>query len=82
MHDRAVLITAIICGSFLALGALMVLGYLVYQQRDTAAILSLVSTIISAVTLKVAADARSLANQVKEQTNGTQSRLVEAVISK
>lgn len=75
-------ITLIIMGGFVALGALAAVGYLVYAQRDASAILNLVNLLISGLAFKAASEARAGVQQVREQTNGTQTKLIDAMLPK
>ena len=52
--------------------------FLVWQERNAADILSLVNLLLSGTAVKAAWDARSLAAQVKDQTNGTLTKLIDS----
>lgn len=73
----AVAIAVVVMAGLVALAALAAVCFLVWQQRSASDILSLVNLLLSGAAVKVANDARSLAAQVKDQTNGTQTLLIE-----
>lgn len=73
LQSRAVLATAIVCGTFIALALLLVLGWLIYAQRDATLILSLVSILLNALVY-------SRLRRVEQQTNGHTTRLMDAAL--
>lgn len=76
----AVLITAIVCGTVLCLGLLTVVGWLLYWQRDTSTILTLVNLFLTAFLFKRVGDVDTRAAQIERHVNGTNTKLVDAVL--
>lgn len=75
-----VLITAIISGTFLLFALISTLAFLAYKNADASTILSLVSTLVATATLIMQAITRTKVQQIQEQTNGTQTKLINASI--
>lgn len=77
-QDSAAVMIAVIIGVTLAvLSTLAAIVFLVWQERDAADILALVNLLISGTAAKAAWDAKALASQVKDQTNGTMTNLID-----
>lgn len=73
LQSRAVLAVAIVCGTVVALALLLVLGWLIYAQRDATVILSLVSILLNALVY-------GRLRKVEQQTNGHTTRLMDAAL--
>lgn len=80
--STGVLITLIVCATVGVLAVVGAIVVLVINGRDTAALLSLVSVLISAVSAKAALEARGAAREAKDNTNGTQTKLVDAMVAR
>jgi len=80
LQSRAVLVTAIICGTVALLGLLGIVGWLIYAGRDTAAILALVNALVSAAIYAKLRDVDHKAGRVEQQINGNTSRLMDAAL--
>jgi hypothetical protein len=80
MSKPSVLITAIICGCVLGLGLLFVVGWLIYANRDTQTILTLVSLFLTAFLYKRVGDVDTRTARVEQNVNGNTSKLMDAVI--
>ena len=79
--STGVLIAAILVGGVVAVAMLAVVGFLVYQGRDTAAILTVVNTLISSFALKSVYDLKGETRRVADNTNGTNTKLIDNLIS-
>lgn len=79
MFDRAsdaVKVTGIICGSIILIMLIVVIGWLVDRGRDTAAIMTLVGTLVTPL---FGAMLYGKLATVERQTNGAQHRLLSIV---
>lgn len=73
--DHRVIIAAMICGTFVLLGLLGVVAWLVYAERPTEAVALIMSSLLVPLLTAVLAKVTT----VQHQTNGTNSRLLDAV---
>ena len=80
-NDRAVVITAIIVGGIVACVMLVLVGYLIFVQRDTGSMLSLINMLLTAVLWSKVSSVQGTVAPVATQTNGTQQRLIDAAIA-
>lgn len=76
----AVLITALVCGCVLGLGLLLVVGWLLYSQRDAQTVLNLVNLFLTAFLFKRIGDVDTRTARVEQHVNGNTSKLMDAVI--
>lgn len=74
-RDTRVVIVAIICGTFVVLGLLGMVGWLVYAERPTDALLLIMTSLLVPLLTTVLAKVTTIGHQ----TNGTNSRLLDAV---
>jgi len=80
LRSTGVVVTLIICGSVVTLGLLGIIGWLLYAGRDTAAILTLVNSLIAAVTYMKLRDVDSRTTRVEQNVNGNTTRLMDAAL--
>lgn len=80
LKTPAVAVAAIIAGTVLGLGLLGVVGWLLFADKDTAAILTLVNTILASASLAKTYAVASKADRIADQTNGHTTRLMDAAL--
>lgn len=80
MKSSAVWITLIICATLLGLGLLTVIGWLLYTDKDTAAVLTLVNTVMAAAVYGKVWSTHATTKRVEQQTNGNTTRLMDAAL--
>jgi len=78
MRDRGVLIVAIICATLVALGTLVLLGWLTANGHGTEALF----TVFGSVLVTYLQQLHGRLAKVDQQTNGTQTKLIEAVAAR
>lgn len=87
LANTKVLMTLIITGGLVVLGLVGTLAFLAAKSADATTILSLVSTLLGAFTLARTyalsgqqSTLKATVDQVKDQTNGTNARLIDHAI--
>ena len=80
LQSRGVMVTAIICGTFVALALVGVLGWLAWAQRDANYIMTLVNTVLTALLFKRVSDVDGRVKSVETNTNGHTTRLMDAAL--
>lgn len=80
LQSRAVWITLILCGTFIALALVGVLGWLAWAQRDASYIMTLVNTFLTALLFKRVSDVNGRVVTIEQQTNGHTKRLMDAAL--
>ena len=78
LRDRAVLITAIISGAVVALGFLLIIGWMLYTGHDPAA---LVASIIGLVNGVVLIFMYAKVGRVEQHVNGNTTKLLDAALA-
>ena len=82
LKSKGVLITFIICATFVAVGLIGVLAWLAWAQRDANYIMTLVNTMLTALLFKRVSDVNGRVVSIEKHTNGTTSRLLDATLGK
>lgn len=78
--NTKVLITAIISGSLVLISLVLGLVFLAHTHGDASTVLSLVASIVSIINLAQVNALKSVINQLREQTNGNTTKLIDAAI--
>ena len=77
LKHPGVMVAAIICGTILGLGLIGVLGLLLWAGKDTAALLTLVNALVSAMIYAKVRNVDARATRIEAQTNGATTRLMD-----
>lgn len=80
MLNTRVLITAILSGAVVVIALVVGLVFLAYHHGDASTVLSLVASIVSIINLAQVNALRSVISQLRDQTNGNTTKLIEAAI--
>jgi len=81
LRDRSVMIAAICAVTFIVVCFLGALTYLAATGADSTTVLSLIATLVSVATLVLHVSTRAKVDTVVQQTNGQQTKLIDAAIA-
>lgn len=81
LMNTKVLMAAIIGGVLIVISLIGGLVYLAAKNADASTLLALVSTMVVIVNTIITVSTKSAMNQLQNQTNGTQSKLIDAAIN-
>ncbi len=79
-RDRWTIIATIFAGTVLVGGLLAVIYLLLAKDKDTSALLTLVNTLVSAVTYGKLRSVEARTTKIESNTNGTNNRLLDHLL--
>ncbi len=78
--NTAVAVTTVIAGTLMGLGLLVTIGLLLFKEKDTSALLTLVNTMLNAIVYAKLRSVEARTTKIESNTNGTNNRLLDHLL--